>query len=87
MLALLRQRNVALLWVGALISQVGDYVLLIGLPLRVYTMTHSTLASGLMFMTYSARSATTGSSRAARDAGYHPDATPTMVDTASASTT
>ena len=41
----------------------------------------------LMFMVYSARSATTGSSLAARAAGYQPDATPTIEDTASESTT
>ena len=31
-----------------------------------------------MFMVYSARSATTGSRRAAREAGYQPETTPTM---------
>ena len=37
--------------------------------------------AGLMFMSYSARSATTGSSLAARDAGYQPETTPTMLET------
>ena len=41
----------------------------------------------LMFTSYSARRATTGSSFAARDAGYQPETTPTMLDTASERTT
>jgi hypothetical protein len=35
-----------------------------------------------MFTIYSERNATTGSSLAARDAGYQPDTTPTMLETA-----
>jgi hypothetical protein len=38
-------------------------------------------------MVYSARKAATGSSLAAREAGYQPETTPTMVDTPIASTT
>jgi MFS family permease len=46
----LRQRNFALLWFGGLISMAGDWVLRIGLPLYIYQLTGSTLATGIMFM-------------------------------------
>ncbi len=41
----------------------------------------------LIFTSYSARRATTGSSFAAREAGYQPDTTPTTLETASESAT
>src|SRR6201986_749013 len=50
MLATLRQRNFALLWFGSLISFVGDWVLLIALPVYIYDLTGSTLATGAMFI-------------------------------------
>ncbi len=50
MLATLRQRNFALLWAGGLISMLGDWMLFVGLPLFVYQLTGSTLATGGMFM-------------------------------------
>lgn len=50
MLALLRQRNFALLWFGALISLIGDWMIRISLPIYIYQLTGSTLATGLMFM-------------------------------------
>jgi MFS family permease len=50
MLAALRQRNFALLWVGQLVSLVGDWVLLVALPFFIYDLTGSTLATGGMFI-------------------------------------
>jgi len=50
MIAVLRHRNFALLWFGGLISMAGDWVLRIGLPLYIYQLTGSTLATGIMFM-------------------------------------
>ena len=43
MLATLRQRNFALLWLGGLISTMGDYVLDVGLPIYAYLLTRSIL--------------------------------------------
>lgn len=51
MVTLLRQRNFALLWVGQLISTFGDWVLFIALPVVVYNLTGSTLATSSMFIT------------------------------------
>lgn len=50
MLATLRNRNFALLWLGGLISFVGDWALFIALPVFVYELTGSTLATGGMFI-------------------------------------
>lgn len=50
MLATLRNRNFALLWIGGLISFVGDWALFIALPVFVYELTSSTLATGGMFI-------------------------------------
>ena len=50
MIATLRQRNFALLWAGGLISMAGDWMLYIALPIYVYQLTHSTLATSLMFI-------------------------------------
>jgi Na+/melibiose symporter-like transporter len=50
MLSTLRQRNFALLWFGGLISLAGDWVLFIALPIYVYTLTGSTLATSAMFI-------------------------------------
>lgn len=49
MIAPLRQRAFALLWAGSLISRVGDWVLLVGLPLEVYRLTGSPVATGATF--------------------------------------
>ncbi len=50
MIAVLRQRDFALLWCAGLISMVGDWVLRIGLPLYVFKISGSTLASSAMFV-------------------------------------
>jgi MFS family permease len=50
MTSVLRQRNFALLWMGALVSRVGDFVLLVALPFYVYAVSGSTLATGAMFV-------------------------------------
>lgn len=48
MFALLHQRNFACIWLGGLISLVGDWMLLTALPVYVYQSTGSTLATGAM---------------------------------------
>ena len=50
MLRVLRQRNFGLLWVGGLISMMGDWVLFVGLPFEIYRLTGSTLATGGMVL-------------------------------------
>jgi MFS family permease len=43
MLATLRNRDFALLWLGGLISAVGDWTLNIGMPVALFALTHSVL--------------------------------------------
>jgi MFS family permease len=50
MLTTLRQRNVALLWFGGVISAIGDWVLNIGLPIYILILTHSVLATGAILI-------------------------------------
>ncbi|HTX91740.1 MAG TPA: MFS transporter [Anaerolineales bacterium] len=50
MIAALRQRNFALLWLGGFISMTGDMVLYVALPYHVYQLTGSALSTGLMFI-------------------------------------
>jgi len=52
MLRILRQRNFALLWTGGLVSMMGDWVLIVGLPFEVYRRTGSTLATGAMVLAH-----------------------------------
>lgn len=53
MIAVLRVRNFLLLWLGGLVSQAGDWALAIALPVHVYNLTGSTLATGAVFLTQS----------------------------------
>lgn len=50
MFAVLRQRNFACLWIGQVVSMVGDWVLFVALPFYIYALTGSTLATGIMFI-------------------------------------
>lgn len=52
MLAVLRQRNYALLWFGGVISMLGDFVLFVGMPYEVFRLTGSTLASMGMVLSF-----------------------------------
>jgi MFS family permease len=50
MLAVLRQPKFALFWSGSLVSLIGDWMLFIALPIYVFNLTGSTLATGITFM-------------------------------------
>jgi MFS family permease len=52
MLAVLRQRNFALLWFGGFVSNLGDFVLFVGLPYEIYRLTGSTLATAGMVLSF-----------------------------------
>lgn len=61
MLAILRQRNFALLWTAGLISMTGDWVLIVGLPVEIYRRTGSTLATAGMVLSFLVPSIVLGS--------------------------
>jgi MFS family permease len=50
MITTLRQRDFLLAWLGGLISMMGDWVLFIALPIYIYQLTGSTLATSGMFV-------------------------------------
>jgi len=50
MIATLRQRDFLFAWLGGLISMMGDWVLFIALPIYIYRLTDSTLATSGMFV-------------------------------------
>ena len=52
MLAVLRQRGFALLWLAGLVSQLGDWALFIALPFWVYERTGSVPATGVTLALY-----------------------------------
>jgi MFS family permease len=53
MIAVLRERNFLLLWLGGLVSQAGDWTLAIALPVYVFDLTGSALATGGIFLAQS----------------------------------
>lgn len=50
MLATLKHKNFALLWVGGLISMIGNWMLMAALPFHVYSLTESALATSGILM-------------------------------------
>ncbi len=53
MLVTLFKRNFTLLWLGGLISVMGDWVLNVGLPIYVYLLTHSVFALSIILIVVS----------------------------------
>lgn len=52
MLRVLRQRNFALLWTAGLVSMMGDWALIVGLPVEVYRRTGSTVATAGIVLSF-----------------------------------
>ncbi|HEV2457926.1 MAG TPA: MFS transporter, partial [Ktedonobacterales bacterium] len=61
MIATLRRPSFTLLWLGGLISLAGDWVLSVGLPIYVFLLTHSVLATSLMLLASSVPNVLLGS--------------------------
>lgn len=49
MLKTLRNRNFTFVWIAGLVSVIGNYMLFVALPLYIYDLTKSTLATSIMF--------------------------------------
>ena len=49
MFAILRNRDFGLLWLAGLVSYAGDFALIVALPLHIYSVTGSTLATAAAF--------------------------------------
>jgi MFS family permease len=52
MLATLKNKNFTLLWLGGLISMIGNWVLMAAMPFHVYALTGSALATSGLLMAY-----------------------------------
>ena len=52
MLTTLKNRNFALLWVGGLISMIGNWILLAALPFHIYAVTGSAIATSSLLIAY-----------------------------------
>jgi MFS family permease len=50
MFVVLRQRNFAFLWIGQIVSILGNWMLFVALPFYTYALTGSTFATGVMFI-------------------------------------
>jgi MFS family permease len=61
MLRVLRQRNFALLWTAGLVSMMGDWALIVGLPVEVYRRTGSTVATAGIVLSFLVPSVVLGS--------------------------
>ncbi len=61
MIAVLKQRNFSLLWLGGLVSMIGNWVLLAAMPFHIYALTGSALATGGLLMAYVAPGIVVGS--------------------------
>jgi MFS family permease len=61
MIATLRRPSFTLLWLGGLISLAGDWVLSVGLPIYIFLLTRSVLATSLMLLASSVPNVLLGS--------------------------
>ena len=52
MFATLRNKNFALLWVGGLISMIGNWILIAAMPFHIYSLTNSALATSGFLIAY-----------------------------------